>query len=494
MILLAAPQPAFTPPRFEGDPEVQGPVVTALAMAFADTAAYGPWPGGAWVVRVHAEARAFEQATGAPPGRAAQWTGNTLHLRPWDQLRRRDLGAVLRHELVHRRLAGARLRRWAEEARCLHAEAHRRPPARWPDPPSPGLQDRLDRALAGGTTGEQAWAYRWLRAWLLGDPTPVPPRVDRRQDGAWTKESLSLGGDSPTEVTVAWPPERLRGPMVVNGHRLSNISGRQWRFEGTVRFGAGFPVETLRGQVRIRAGRQGWSLRWTAPVAAWVAAATEGELGADAPFEARRALAAVLARWLAAHRHAHPGGALCPLTHCAVVRGSASPETVRAVATAPGLDLDPRWAFFTGSAGGRGLSPRAVWGEGPADAGTPAEVPGDRWASWTRTLSAAQVAALKRDVAPGLRAGQAGLRLGGSGPYPVEALRLAAGRRFGWTAWPSNACEAEPLPDGGLRLQGRGWGHNVGLCLATARFRAAQGATAEQILAEAFPATWRSGS
>jgi peptidoglycan hydrolase-like amidase len=94
-------------------------------------------------------------------------------------------------------------------------------------------------------------------------------------------------------------------------------------------------------------------------------------------------------------------------------------------------------------------------------------------------------------VRPGLKPGQKGLKLGDSGPYAVEELRLAAGRRFGWTTWPSNACEAEALPDGSLRLHGWGWGHNVGLCLATARFRAEQGATAEQILAEAYPASWR---
>jgi len=101
------------------------------------------------------------------------------------------------------------------------------------------------------------------------------------------------------------------------------------------------------------------------------------------------------------------------------------------------------------------------------------------------------VARLKQAVAPGLRSGQSGLRLGDSGPYAVEDLRLAAGRAFGWTTWPSNACEAEVQPDGALLLRGRGWGHNVGLCLATARFRAGQGASAEQILAEAFPASWR---
>jgi hypothetical protein len=157
----------------------------------------------------------------------------------------------------------------------------------------------------------------------------------------------------------------------------------------------------------------------------------------------------------------------------------------------PALNLEPRWAFFTGSAGGSPLSPRAVWGEGPAEAGAAAAVPADRWLLWERSLSATQVAALKRALKPGLKPGQRGLRLGDSGPYAIEKLRLAAGRRFGWTVWPSNACEGAVQPDGSLLLKGRGWGHNVGLCLATAVFRAQHGASAEQILDEAFPASWR---
>ncbi len=486
MMILVAPAPPFTPPAFEGDPGAQAQIEEALRAALAATAAQGAWPAGPWRVRVHADAAAFERATGAPPGRSGQWVGEVLHLRPWEQLWRRDLGAILRHELTHRRLTGLALARWEEEARCLWAESHRRPSKAWPPAPPAALQARLDRALAGGTTREQAWAYRWLRAWLRREPLPAPPERTPEPE-AWVKEALTAADP----VTVVWPAERLRGPLVVNGQGLPHRIGRTWRFRGRVRFPADFPVRDLRGLVRISAEAQGWRLAWTASRAAWIAAATDGELGADAPFEARRALAAVLGRWLEGHPRQHGGGALCPLTHCAVVRGAASADTAGAVAVSPELNLDVRWAFFTGSAGGRALSPRSVWGEGPVEIGTVAEVAGDRWATWERTLSAAQVAALKRDVKPGLRPGKLGLRLGDSGPYALEDLRLAAGRRFGWTTWPSNACEGGIQPDGSLRLRGRGWGHNVGLCLATARFRAGQGATAEQILAEAFPVSWR---
>ncbi|GLH72008.1 hypothetical protein GETHLI_05100 [Geothrix limicola] len=486
MLLLVAPAPPFTPPVFEGDLGAQGQVEAALRSAFATTLAQGPWPAGPWRVFLHPDAGSFERATGAPPARSGQWLGDTLHLRPWDQLRRRDPGAVLRHELTHRRLAGKGLRRWNEEARCLWAEGHARPPKAWPAPPAVMLQDRLDRALAGGTTREQAWAYRWLRAWLRREVLPVPPQHQPRETETWVKEAVTLG----ETVTVVWPAERLRGPLTVNGQRLSHRVGRTWRFQGRVRFSEGFPVHDLRGQVRIRAATHGWSLSWTASRAAWIAAATEGELGAEAPYEARRALAAVLGRWLEGHPNQHPGGVLCPLTHCAVVRGQASEDTARAVSAAPVLNLDPRWAFFTGSAGGHSLSPREAWGEGPSETGSAESVPEDRWATWERTLNPAQVAALKRRLKPGLKPGQVGLRLGDSGPYAVEDLRLAAGRSFGWTTWPSNVCDGALQADGSLHLRGRGWGHNVGLCLASARFRAGQGATAEQILSEAFPASW----
>jgi hypothetical protein len=93
---------------------------------------------------------------------------------------------------------------------------------------------------------------------------------------------------------------------------------------------------------------------------------------------------------------------------------------------------------------------------------------------------------LKGSVRPGLKTGQKGLWLGTSGPYPVEELRLAAGRAFGWTIWPSNACAGELTAEGGLALRGHGWGHNVGLCLATAVWQARQGLKAEGILAAAF--------
>ncbi|MCE1228274.1 MAG: hypothetical protein LWX11_02115, partial [Firmicutes bacterium] len=444
---------ASAPPVFQGDPEAARHLEEPIRAAVASTERYGAWPETPWKVHLHETVASFERATGAGPAQAAQWRGHTLHLRPWEQLKRRDLGALLRHEMVHWRLKGQGLRRWEEEARCLHAESHVRPPTRWPAVPSAALQARWDRALKKGAFAEQRWAYKAIRAWLSGRPQPAPPARTPAPEAPWRKEAMSLD----ETVTVVWPSERVPRHLHVNGESLRAAPGRVFRFRGAVRFGEGAPVRRLEGEVRLRAVGRGWELRWTTTPERWIAAATAGELGDDAPFEARRALASVLRQWLKGPRR-HPQGEVCPLTHCAVVRGEASPETQRAVVTAPALALEPRWAFFCGSQGGHALSPRAVWGQGPEEAAQAEIVPDDPWATWSRTLTAAQVQLLKTKVRPGLKPGQKGLNLGLSGPYAVESLRLAAGRAFGWTTWPSNACEGTLQPDGSLHLQGHGWG------------------------------------
>lgn len=472
MIILVQAAPA---PLWAGDPDAQARLEAAVQGALRSTEAFGLWPLGAWTIRLHLDAATYEAATGAPPQRAAAWVGDTLHLRPWTQLQRRDLGAVLRHEMVHRRLADAGLRPWEEEARCLWAEGNTRPPATWPPAPATELQDRLDLAFRRGTTASQAWAYAALRAWLADRPLPSPPAAEARV-GGWTEDA----------VRVLWPAARVPRKLFVNGEaHVWSPGATPCRFEGAVRFGNG-PVKTLPGAVDLLPVPRGWEISWRTDRAGWIAAATAGELGEDAPFEARRALAAVLARWLEDPRHRHADGSLCPLTHCAVVRGPGDGAAVQAAETAPSLRLPPRYTFFTGSTGGARLSPREVWGIGSSEAPASTAVQGDRWAAWTRTLTAPQVAALKRAVRPGLKPGQKGLMLGPSGPFAIEALRIACGRRFGWTLWPSNAVEAELQADGSLRLRGHGWGHNVGLDLALARDEARRGWKAEEILKEAF--------
>lgn len=472
-------------PDFKGAPDTAERLEDPLQAALRATEAFGPLPSGHWTIWLHEDASAFEVATGAPPARAGTWVGTTLHLRPWEQLQRRDLGAILRHELVHRRLKDVHLRSWEEEARCLCAEGHVRPPKDWPSPPPRPYQDRLDRALSRGVTAEQAWAYRAIRAWLAGQPLPTPGSRKEATKGEEPWEDDAPSSDQ--VITLSWPSERLPRDLEVNGTSLERIQGRVWHFDGRVTFGKGAPFKELVGHVEAIWTASGWKVSWLLPATTWVAAATAGEMGDEAPFEARRALASVLRLWLNAHPNGnHPDGTFCPLTHCAVVRGIPSASTLRAAVSAPTLTLDPSQAVFCGSKGGISLSTREVWGGSFESAPPVPRVPGDRWVDWERHLSPSQVQKLKAIVKPGLKPGQKGFRIGASGPYPVEDLRLATGRAFGWTLWPSNACEVENLKGGGLIIRGHGWGHNAGMCLATALYRARECWKAEQILDEAF--------
>lgn len=170
---------------WRGDPDAASLLEQDFQGAIRATEGFGALPAGPWPVHLHTSDATFQKATGAPPQRFASWVGDTLHLRPIESLRRRDIGSILRHELVHRRLASSQVRPWEEEARCLYAEGHTHPPKSWPPTPTKIVQDRLDLALRRGTTASQAWAYAWLRAWIAGKPLPLPPRPKSSEQENW---------------------------------------------------------------------------------------------------------------------------------------------------------------------------------------------------------------------------------------------------------------------------------------------------------------------
>lgn len=194
-VSLARAAEVVPPPSFAGDTDAQVLLDPWLESAFRSTESLGAWPSGPWQVHLHETDLSFETATGAPAGRFACWAGATLHLRPWLKLRRRDLGAVLRHELTHRRAAARGWRRWKEEALCLWAEGRRGLPDPWPTEPDEVLQARLDKALTEGSTASQRWAYDWLRAWLGGKTLPAPPKLRAPEETPWRAEAPPEPGE-----------------------------------------------------------------------------------------------------------------------------------------------------------------------------------------------------------------------------------------------------------------------------------------------------------
>ena len=184
--MLCAPFLAMAQaPTWLGDPEASSLLEQELQAAMRATEAFGAMPKAPWWIQLHTNDAMFEKTTGAPPQRFAAWVGDCLHLRPIEKLRRRDVGSILRHELVHRRLFSSGLMPWEEEARCLYAESHTHLPEAWPTAPPKVVQDRLDLALRRGTTKSQAWAYAWLRAWIDRKPLPPAPRFSGSGQENW---------------------------------------------------------------------------------------------------------------------------------------------------------------------------------------------------------------------------------------------------------------------------------------------------------------------
>jgi hypothetical protein len=218
----------------------------------------------------------------------------------------------------------------------------------------------------------------------------------------------------------------------------------------------------------------------------------EGVLAAELPHgdrALRLELGAAVLRFLARGRR-HVDADVCDNTHCAWFVGEGppldwtNPARAREMVAAP----EPEWlsdgdwgriealakvpgpAFWTAHCGGSPLSTQRVWGWGGTAAAPCPRHPGPA-AAWTRTWSRRD---LERAFGPGIESvtlepppGVWGLTLTRRGQrktYGYDELHRRIAAALGWDALPSPADRAE-LTDAGLRLQGVGQGHRVGLCL-----------------------------
>ena len=218
----------------------------------------------------------------------------------------------------------------------------------------------------------------------------------------------------------------------------------------------------------------------------------EGVLAAELPFGDRGLrveLGAAVLRFLAQGRR-HVDADVCDSTHCAWFVGQGprldwtNPARAREAAAEPepeplgeadwgrieALGKVPGPTFWTGHCGGRPLSTQHVWGWGEAVA-APCPRHSTVTAAWTRIWPRQ---ALEKAFGPGIesmslepRAGPWGLTLirkGGRKTYGYDEAHRCMAAVLGWDALPSPADQLE-LTEEGLRLQGVGQGHRVGLCL-----------------------------
>ncbi|MBI3130192.1 MAG: hypothetical protein HYZ13_02435 [Acidobacteria bacterium] len=217
----------------------------------------------------------------------------------------------------------------------------------------------------------------------------------------------------------------------------------------------------------------------------------EGVLAAELPHGSpalRLELGAATLRFLAQGRR-HVDADVCDSTHCAWFVGQgprldwtdpARARETREADPAPLADADweriermalgPGPSLWSAHCGGSPLSTRRVWGFGEATAAPCPRHPGPA-DTWVRTWGRAE---LEKAFGPGVDAialtpepGVWGLILTRHGVRRTfgfdEAHRRIAGV-LGWDALPSPADRLEFTAEG-VRLQGAGSGHRVGLCL-----------------------------
>jgi len=279
---------------------------------------------------------------------------------------------------------------------------------------------------------------------------------------------------------------------------------------GPVTFAAHGETVTLANPVAIAAHAGVLSIVVTLPVESYVERVVASESGAADSGESLKALAVVVRSFALHEAHGHAGYDLCDSTHCQLLHWGGNGER-RAAAHAATLATagETLWfngqralAYFGKDCGGHTASPTEIWARAKPAPYLPAQV--DRFCSkdggraWASEISRAELTAILAAhglAAPGWQ-NLAGARRGESGraitlkidgrEIPAEDFRLAVGESLGWSKIPSTWFEVGRQGESFV-FHGRGWGHGVGLCQKGAAAMAANGRTAQQILAQYFP-------
>jgi SpoIID/LytB domain protein len=241
----------------------------------------------------------------------------------------------------------------------------------------------------------------------------------------------------------------------------------------------------------------------------YVARVVTGESQPGAPAAAREALAIAARTFVLANRgrHRSEGFDVCDTTHCQALRPAAAAGRRAAVATAGQIMVDashrPAAVQYSAWCGGHSELPANVW-PGSANRRFDRSGPDDACAgepAWTSEVGAAGIERALRaaglegsrltelSIAQRSLSGRAiRIRAAGFVPpeLPAEEFRMALGRTGGWQLLKSTLFDLRRTPRG-YRFTGRGAGHGVGMCVIGAGARAANGATAAQILGFYYP-------
>lgn len=254
-----------------------------------------------------------------------------------------------------------------------------------------------------------------------------------------------------------------------------------------------------------------------------VAAVVAAELSGNQSSEALKALAVVIRTFMISHanRHAAEGFDFCDTTHCQVYRGEddltaqSAPQLVEkaVLATAGEILLFHHRTIeghYTAACGGLTATPEMVWGGASASLYPYKEI-ACRWcgnspyAKWQRKAPASSVLAALSAVVGFPLSSAAEIHLEKyKGSNVVQAViikdrgrrvivsadefRRAIGRRIGWNRVLSPTFTLEHRADSFI-FRGRGFGSQVGLCVAGAAAQAVAGRSYKEILNFYYPQT-----
>jgi SpoIID/LytB domain protein len=245
----------------------------------------------------------------------------------------------------------------------------------------------------------------------------------------------------------------------------------------------------------------------TIPLEEYVARVLTGEALPGSPPAAMDALAIAVRTYTQANlgRHRADGFDLCDQTHCQVMR-TASPPAERAAQATLGQVLlyqnAPATIYYSASCGGQTEIPSAVW----PGADDPAYLPsrpdpgcgGDPlWTSelalsdLQRSFAAAGFRGTLRNLSIASRnsSGRVGkLTLDGLTPSEISGqdLRATVGRAMGWQYIRSASFDLRRVGNA-FRMDGRGYGHGVGMCVIGSARLAEAGESAASILDRYYP-------
>jgi stage II sporulation protein D len=282
-------------------------------------------------------------------------------------------------------------------------------------------------------------------------------------------------------------------------------------------------VRTLRGDLQVRIADGAIQMVLETDLESLVARVVASEMSGITELEALKSLAVVARTFVRASRSRHrsEGFDFCDTTHCQWYQAEDRLDrqdrfarlVKQAVTETESLTLafhgTMRPTYFTGSCGGMTTPPELIWSNGTAHDASEHQPIACQWCrqskfyGWERRVRKLAFMAVvseligarlspKAEIVAEINEqgfvpavwvvdGQRRIRLRG------DVLRSHVGRQLGWNWILSNAYTIEER-DGWLVFRGRGFGHNVGLCLSGAAAQARAGRLYEVILKYYFPA------